>query len=219
MNPSTRGEGLRLQLSGVDVVSMRVAGALDGTIVLAAAARNAPGAGTLSATAAGLTWQAPGSATPGPAVPIVSDGGYLLEDGEDASKWIRLQVYTAYLPASGAATIELGDRYNELGPADVIASDALAGLVTTTEYTLLNVSGNTITAVVLWIDPSASGLQVSSDGTNFFTPTTPTDTHSLKWATIAAGASVNVWVKRTIGAASASNPGILNVLQWAWNGS
>lgn len=219
MIPTTRNSGLRLQLSGADVGGLRFLGELPGLVVLAVAARNGTGSGRLIASDLGVAWQAPGSTTPGPPCAIPADGNYLLEDGADPSCWINVAAHVAFLATSGEAQIGLADRYNNLGPSDVAATDAAAGLVTTTEYTLKNVSIYPVINARLWIDATASGaaaLTVSSDGTNFFDPTSSTDTHVLAWASIAAGASVNVWVKRTIAAASASNPKILNLLQFQW---
>jgi len=220
--PGTRNNGLRLQLSGSDVGGLRIIGTMPGIVVTGAAARNGPGQGLLiSSTGSQVAWQAPGSSIPGPAVNVSAGGAFLLEDGTDASCWLNILAYPAYLPGSAQAAIALVDSYNNVGPADVAAADALAGLVTTTEYTLHNSTAGIITSALMWIDNTASGyaeLSISLDGTNFYTPYTSTDTHVLAWSSIAAGASVNVWVKRTIGASSASAPSILNMLQWQWNG-
>jgi hypothetical protein len=198
--PATANDSVRLQLSGSDVVSMRVAGALPGVVVLFASAQNGVGEGILSASAGGLSWQAPFSEQPGATVPIPTDGVYMLEDNLNPSAWVRVQAYVDYLPTSGAATIEIGDSYS---PAALVAGgDVSAG----------------VTALTLWIDPFTTGITVSSDGTNFYDPTSQSDPNALVWATLAAGASVNVWVRRTIAADSAFNPQVLNVLDWAWMG-
>ena len=63
---ATRNDGLRLQLSSSDVVFMREVGAVPGTALLAASARNGPGEGTLGVLSGSLlTWQAPGSVVAG----------------------------------------------------------------------------------------------------------------------------------------------------------
>jgi hypothetical protein len=220
MTPGTRNDGLRLQLSGVDVNFMRVdsASLLPGVVILAAAARNGPGQGLLIASPAGLTWQAPGSSTPGPIVSVPADGVYMLEDGSDPSQWIRVQCYAAYLPDSGGATIDIGDSYNALGPDDVSAANASAGITETVEFTLKNLTANTIATVKLWLDPATANITVSSDGTNYYDPTSPSDAHVLTWASIAAGASVNLWIKRIIPSSTSYSPSISNLLQWQWNG-
>jgi hypothetical protein len=219
--PATANDSVRLQLSGSDVVSMRVAGALPGVVVLFASAQNGVGEGILSASAGGLSWQAPFSEQPGATVPIPTDGVYMLEDNLNPSAWVRVQAYVDYLPTSGAATIEIGDSYSPaalVAGGDVSATQAAAGQVVTTEYALTNVSAAGVTALTLWIDPFTTGITVSSDGTNFYDPTSQSDPNALVWATLAAGASVNVWVRRTIAADSAFNPQVLNVLDWAWMG-
>jgi hypothetical protein len=219
VTPGTRNDGLRLELSAAEIVSLRTSGTLPGVVVLAAAARNGPGTGRLTASSQGIAWMAPGSTQSGTPVATPIDGAYLLEDGSDASKWVRVQVYAEWLGKSGGALVQLKDWYNALGPADVPAADALAGATETTEYQLVNLTGNAIVSAILWLDSAcAPGISVSQDGTNFFTPSSSVDPNALAWASIAAGASVNLWVKRVISATSASNPRILNALQWAWIG-
>jgi len=216
--PGSRGDALRLRFMGADVVSMRVIGdGIPGVIATAAAARNGVGAGRLSADGNLLRWQAPGSATPGPAVACAADGVYLLEDGADASKWLRVQVYNAFLAATGEARVFIGDRYNELGPDDVAAADAIAGIIETTQYTLFNASAAPVLNVLLWIDAATAGIAVSSDGVNFYTPTSAGDPHVLSWSSIGPSGQVPLWMKRTISAAATSDPGILNELQFSWS--
>jgi len=223
MIPATRNDGLRLQLSGADVTSLSALGTLPGVVVLAAAAANGPGLGTLIASAAGLAWQPPSPPAlpmPGASQACPGDGTYLLE-GADPAQWIRVQVYSAYLPASGSAQVALADLYGGVGIDDVSAANASAGLTETTQFSLTNVTPSLITGVTLWIDPVGSGagtLSVSSDGTNFFQPHYQGDPNVLTWSSIASLASVSVWVRRTIGAAAVSNPRLLNLLRWAWNG-
>lgn len=218
MMPATRNDGLRLQLSGADVVLMRTMGAIAGVFVLAASARNGVGTGQLTLSADGLSWTAPGSVTPGPAQSAPVDGQYMLEDGADPSQWVRLQVYAAYLPDSGACDVAVNDAYNAFGPDDVAAADALAGIVENVTFTLKNVSAATLNNVHAWLDPATANVTISSDGVNFYDPTSELDAHVLSWASIAAGASVNLYLRRTIGAAAASNPKILNLMQFAWTG-
>jgi hypothetical protein len=204
------------------VGGLRAIGNMPGVVITAAASRNGPGIGLLiSSSGSNLAWQAPGSSTPGPAINVSGGGAFMLEDGADPSMWINIYVYPAYLLGTAQATIAFEDSYNNVGPADVTAANALAGVATTTEYALCNSTAAVITSALMWIDDTASGyaeLSISLDGTNFYTPYSSTDTHVLSWPSIAAGASVNVWVKRTIAAASGYAPSILNVLQWQWNG-
>lgn len=226
MTPYTRGDGLHLQLAGGDAGFMRVVGTLVGVVVLAVGSRNGPGTGRLiAAPGQMLAWQAPGSTTPGQAQACTNDGVYLLEDGSDPSKYVRVQVYASYLPASGEAMIAMQDAYN--GLADVTAVQAAAGLTDITTFALKNVSNTTngapmlATLVKMWLDQTAGynpNLSISSDNVNFFTPTGPGDPNALAWASIAAGASVPVYLKRTIGAAAPANPIARNALQFQWTG-
>lgn len=205
---------------------MRIAGALAGVVVLCVGARNGPGTGTLISSIAGngqtqLAWQAPGSATPGIPQPVYPDGTYLLEDGADSTKFVRVQVYGSYLPTAGAAPVFVADTYNALGPDDVSAANASAGIVETVEYALANVSPVTVLNAKLWIERSGTdtrGVTVSQDGVTFVNPGSETDPNVLTWASIAPGASVNVWMQRTIPASASSNPATFNQLQFGWTG-
>lgn len=220
MTPGTRNDGLRLQLAASDVASLRAVGTLAGVVILAVAARNGPGQGILIASAAGISWQAPHGLAGAPQ-PITADGSYLLEDGADPSRWIRIQAYAAYLPQSGNALVSLGDQYAGVGIDDVSAANATAGIIETTQFSIKNMTANAITGVTLWIDATGNGygtVSISSDGANFFKPLSQGDPNVLTWASIAPAASANLWVKRTIGAGAASNAGLLNLLQYAWNG-
>jgi hypothetical protein len=221
MTPGTRNDGLRLQLSGSDVGGLRIAGTLPGVVATAAAARNGTGIGLLTASPDSiLSWQAPGSSASGVGVDGSGGGSIMLEDGMDPSSWLRVEVYPDYLPSAAQALVLFADSFNDIGPDDVGAADALAGLTTTTEYTLKNMDAvHAITDARLWLDSGASGfssLSVSLDGTNFYEPTSASDANVLLWGTIAPSASVNIWVRRAISADAASNPSILNLLQWAW---
>ncbi len=218
---AVRGDGVRLKSSGVTIVSLRVVGTIPGVVVEAAGGRNGPGAGRLKSGASGLTlaWQAPGSSTYGSESDVVDGGTYLLEDGEDPSCWVRVRVYADFLtPGPAEARVFLGDCYNGLGPDDVSAAEALAGLTETTELSLANDSAGVIYNLKLWIDAiSENTLFVSTDGVNFFQPYSELDGNVLCWFPLVAGSSVSVWVRRVIPPASAFDPGLLNLLQWRWD--
>jgi len=216
--PATHGDALRIQQSSADLLSMKTVGTLAGIVVLCAAARNGPGLGFLESTPDGITWTAPGSSTPGQPQDAWAGGTFLIEDGEDASKWLRVQTYAGYLPTSSAQQITILDAYNALGPTDVSAANASAGITETNQYQLKNVSANTITSVLLWIDAAVIDISVSQDGTNYYTPTSNVDAHVMSWASIASGATVTLWVKRIIPSSSTFDPSILNLFQYQWNG-
>lgn len=217
MTPGTRADGLRLMQATAEFASLRVAGALAGVVILAAAGQNGTGSGRMIAGPAGIRWQAPGSSAPGPIVPAAADGSYLLEDS-NPDKWVRVQVYKSYLPNSGEARVFFQDIYNGLGPTDVSAASALSGAVDTAQFILTNVSPVVVVSVKLWLDPSVSGLEVSSDGLSYFTPTSEADPNVIFWGSINPGGGVNLYIRRTIAAAAASSPAVLNLLRYAWNG-
>lgn len=217
MLPATRNDALRL-LNGSSEVITRSVGAIPGVVVVQVSGRNGPGAGTLFASAGGLSWQAPGSSTPGAIVAIPSDATYMLEDGEDSSKWIRVQTYgdEGWLSQTAAGTIDIADSYNVYGIDDVSAANAASGHTETVTFNLKNVWSHTVQNVRMWLDPAVVDLTISSDGTNFFDPTSETDVHVLSWASIAAGSSVTVTVKRIIPASTGSFPSVLNFIQFSW---
>lgn len=208
-----------------ECVSMRWAGTMPGVIVTAVSARNGIGTGTLVATNAGLSWQAPGSTIPGTPAEISGDGNYMLEDGTDPSAFVRVAVYADYLPDSGGGTVAIGDSYGPaalLAGGDLSAADAAGGMISITQYSMTNVTANAVINVKLWLDTSASGeadLLLSSDGMNYFAPLSSTDAHVISWPIIAAAASQTLWIKRTIAASSAANPKLLNEIQYSWQGS
>lgn len=227
MQPATRGDGVRLQLSGADCISMRVVGALAGIAVLAAGARNGPGTGRIIASAGGyLAWQAPNSATPGTPQPVSSiDGPYLLEDGDDVTKWIRVQVYNAFLPTAGEARIFIADTYAVdvpgVGVGDIDAATAATGTLETTQFALKNVSPVRVDNIKLWIDRSgvqSRGVTVSSDGITYVNPGSEVAGNVLLLGSLAPGASVSVWMQQTIAVAATFDPGRLNILQFGWDG-
>ncbi len=147
--------------SGTPVVSLGevrhlvAVGTIPGVVLLAAAGRNGPAAGGLRSTGDGtlLSWQAPGSSTYGTSVDCSSDGFYLLEDGEDLNKWIRVQVYMAHLtPGPAEAKVYLADRFtNAIGHLDVTAAEAQSGDVLSWMVTMLNAGDRVLENILVWI--------------------------------------------------------------------
>lgn len=215
----TRSDALRLEISGNELAFMRSVGALSGVVVLAVAALNGPGSGRLICNGGQLQWKAPGSDEAGTAVNVSAGGTFLLEDGEDATKWIRVEVYEEYLPTAGEAVVLIQDAYNDFADGDIEAADALAGVVVTQQYTIHNVSADAAENVRLWINPAASGaefLEVSDDGLAFVAPDDEEHADVLVWASIAGGATESVWVRRTIPAAQAHAIDVLTHLELSW---
>jgi hypothetical protein len=226
---STANDSLRLRTAGGggDMVFLRAVGTIPGVVITFASARNGGGQGRLIRVAGCLAWQAPGSPVSGPIVATPVDGLYVLADGADPSKYVRAQVYTAWLGGTGDAVVTLSDNFNTFAGTgaqvtdDVAAADAAAGLVTTSTYALSNLSANDARNVKLWLDIAGEGaaaLAVSSDGTNFYHVTGPNQANVPSWPKIAHGASVPVYVRRTIAAATPSDPRVLSVLDWEWEG-
>ena len=87
-------DALLIEESAVEVTHLHLIGTIPGVIPLLAAARNGPGSAMLQSTGDGtyIQWRAPGSMTSGTAILCATDGNYLLRDGEDANKWLRVQV-------------------------------------------------------------------------------------------------------------------------------
>lgn len=224
MIAETRSDAVHLLSGGAEAGPLLVVGTISGAVVRAAAQRNGLGVGRLIAGLDAVTeeptlsWQAPGSSTPGAAQIVVYQNDYLLEDGEDTSKWVRVEVYPGFLATSGEARVFFKDGYNFLGPQDVGAGDAAVGQVVDTTYQLENVSTHLVTTVKLWIDAAVTGIEVSTDGITFVAPTSEVHADVLVWASIAAGASVDVTVRRTTAASAAADPARLNVLHFAWTG-
>lgn len=103
---ATKGDALRLELSGTESESMHVVSSAPGIAVRAVAGRSAPGTGMIKVSTDGsyLQYKAPGSDTYGPQGQCPEDGEYIFIDGEDDSKWIRVYIYVDYL-APGEATV------------------------------------------------------------------------------------------------------------------
>ena len=153
---NTRADGLRLELSGTEIRHLAVSGTIPGVRVLLAAGRNGPGAGSIRSNPSGtaLSWKAPGSNLWGPWVFINGNGDWLLEDGGDSGKWLRVRVYAAYLPAEyREGRVMLQDIFdNAIAKDDVIAAEASAGAVEDYSFTLSNVSGQILYDVRAWLD-------------------------------------------------------------------
>lgn len=212
-------DAMRVTASGAQVDSLRWAGSIPGVVPLAIAGRNGPGYGRLRSTGDGtwLAWTAPGSATPGVPVYCGSDGTYLLEDGADRSKWIRVQVYASYLGNPTETRVALGDRWNNpIGHDDVTESEADAGDVETYTLTLTNDSAVLLSQIAAWLDDDVEDLEISDDGSTWVSPTT--EATGLEFDDLAPGYSHTLHLRRTIAASSAADPDVLNHVLLAFSG-
>jgi hypothetical protein len=216
---NTANDGVQLRFAGNSIAFMDSSCDLAGIVVLSAAAANGTGQGTINVTPAGLTWQAPHSGTPGTPQACRPDGEYLLIDGEDESKFIKVAVYNDYLPATGGAPVLISDTFNAFGPDDVTASQASSGNTSVATFTFANVSGNAIVKLTAWLSPFVSGVTISSDGVNFYDPVSSGDADALQWPSVGLASNVPIYLKRVISAGTASMASILNHLCWAWVGA
>jgi hypothetical protein len=196
---------------------------------LGASDRNGPGKGAIRSEEDGrtLSWRAPESAKFGPGVDTYSDGDYLLEDGEDPGKFVQVRVTTAYLrPRPTEQPVYLQELWDgELEDFD--ASQAAAGAVADTNFTVENHSNTVITGVRVWIDPAATYLTISVDGGgSFIAPTTEAASVLVKpgggepdglLRPLAANAA-GVILRRTIPPATAANPKVTALLHFRFDG-
>ncbi len=219
---ATRGDSLRLEISDVEIRHLRLVGTLAGVAPLAAAGRNGPGIGRLRACGEGdvLAWLAPGSSTYGAQVDVSAGGDFLLEDGDDADKWLRVSVTAARLGTGpGETQVHLGDVYgNGVSHDDVSAAEALAGSVEIYQITLANDGPMDLLDLRCWIDAAVSGIEVSLNGADWFTPDAEDHGDVLIWARLAAEDTTTLHVRRTIGAAAEADAGVLTLLHFGWDG-
>lgn len=218
--PATHADSLRIYADAVEVSCLALVGTIAGVRPLAVAALCGRGTARLRSDAAGtaLSFRAPGSITWGPWVAAGGDGSYLLEDGETPSKWIRVQVYAAYLLASPQeARIALTDQFNNaIGSDNVSAAEASAGDVETYTVTLQNDSVNTISGLKAWLDAAVDCLEISHNGADWVAPTS--EAAALALADVPAAAAATLHLRRTIAAAAPSDPSVLNLIHLAFDG-
>lgn len=216
-----RADSLRLKRLTVEIHHLLAVGSVPGVTPDAAGGRNGPGTGKMRSTEDGtlLSWRAPGSSTFGTPIRVAADASYVLEDGDDSQKFLRVTVFTAYLIGPGEADVTLKEAFNALGPDDVPAPEASAGAVEDTEYALANDHiSNEAQDVKVWLDAATVGLEISDDGITYVSPTSEGDGDVLTFASIASGASVPIFTRRTISSSAPSDTDVLNLVQWAWDG-
>jgi hypothetical protein len=212
---ATHADALRVQLSGQETLPFAQVGTLPGVQVLTVGAQNGPGQGVLSIDAAqNVSWQPPGATGPGQAVNVSAGGGFLLE-GPDPSQWIRISVQSDYLTASFEAAVCIADTYGRL-LGDINATLALSGGSDIWTFVLENDSPNSATSVRIWLDPDAdmSGITISLDGVSWSSP--QSESAAIIVNSIAAGSSASIYLKRTIAAASPSNPARLLLVHFSF---
>lgn len=215
-------DSIRIEQSGTEVRHLEAVRTLPGVVVLNVAASNGPGMGRLKTSGDGtlLAWQAPGSSTFGTAVDVSADDTYLLADGEDADKWIRVEVYADYLaPTPRSTRVHLKDLYeNGPGHDDVTAAEASAGDVVTYELGVANDSAATVYNIRAWLDAAADGnayLELSADEVDWSTPTS--EPAGVELGNVLTGNSATLYVRRTIPASESYDPDLLAHLHFGFD--
>lgn len=100
--------------SSTEFEPLGIAGAHVNVSVDFASGANGIGDGTLQSDGAGnLRWTAPGSSTPGEYVAVGDTETKVLEDGEDAAKYIRV-TRNGTTPPAGTEVVQLMDVFNSL---------------------------------------------------------------------------------------------------------
>ena len=215
-NEATAADSLRLKFSGSEIQQLHRIRTIPGVSVLAAAGKNGVGAGNLRSVGDGtfLQWRAPGSGTFGPRLKV-TDGNWIVKDGEDLDKWVRVEVFASFLkPSSEEAQVLLDDVYNNGGNDDITAAEATAGFSASWQMDMVNESAKTLHRLVVWIDPATSGITISDDDVVFVSPTT--EATGLEFGDLAPGGSLPLYIKRTIGAGASEDPRVLDVLQFSY---
>lgn len=217
----SRSDALRVQYAAVDIKSLKAVGALPGVAILAVLGLNGPGAARLISYENGskIAWQAPGSATPGNPVVVSAGGQFLLEDGATPDKAVRVQVTPAFLPSGPqAALVIVAEEFHD-GLGDIVTSaEAAAGTIETWAVDLKNASTRGIHTIKLWLDAATVNMDISWDGLSWYTPTSEADANVLTLASLAAGASSTLYLRRTVSAGAKADPEVLNVIRASWLG-
>jgi len=211
---------------GDEIPCLRAVGTIPGVVVLAAAGRNGPGAGQLRSYGDGalLSWRAPGSSFEGAPVTCAADGEYLLEDGAEANKWLRVHVYRAHLCGPSQASVLLEDLYNNaIAITDIDGLAAEIGSDDEQWVDLHNINSVTLGNVRAWIDPDYSwdgtdGLQIRKSGGAWKAPNAEDHPDVLIWDSLGPGQTVRLEGLRQYAAEAESDPGILARLHFGFDG-
>ncbi len=205
-NANTGPDALVFTLAGTDLVFEYSLGTIPGVIVIFAAGRNGAGAGMLAYLADGtLQYRAPGSDTFGKPVDVSVGGAWIVCDGEDVDKFLRVTVVPAKLPphAFSAQVLMQVAADNGLGGADVDAAAAAAGQITSWAIGVRNASTKGVHRLLLWIRSGITGYEISPDNATWTAPTS--EGTALALGSIAAGATSLFYLRRTIAAGAPAN--------------
>ncbi len=220
--PFTRSDSIQFRENGTanEVQHLTTVGTIPGVVVVEAAARNMPGAGRLKSFGDGarLAWRAPGSQTYGTPELVTADRLMQLEDGEDDTKYVRVQVHRNWLASEPTeANVYLSDRYeNPPGHDDVTAAEATTGNVMTYILDIANVSLSIVSDFDIWLEPDTPfHLAISPEGSNWITPTT--QAQALRMPDLLVGKTTHLHVRRTVVAGEPSDPRILTWIRTMFN--
>jgi len=192
-------DALKIESNAVEVQHLTVVGNVPGVVPLLAAARNGPGVGRLACAAGGLlSWRAPGSSAAGPEVDVSAGGTFVLTDGDDADRWIRVEVHTAHLAETAQAEVFLADRYNNAvaGP-DVSAEEAAAGDVRNWSLSLRNTAKSDFHDLRVWLHAGCDPwIEIGLDGEHWSQPRN--EEAALTVSLLPAGESATMWIRRAV---------------------
>ena len=213
-------DSLRIEASAVEVPHLYSIGSIPGVIPLLASASNGPGSGLLSSSSDGKTlhWRAPGSLLSGIGVRCATDGNYLLHDGDDRNKWLRVQVDVSEMEGGGRGVgVALTDIYNNpVGSDDITSGQAAAGNVETYTLTLENQSNSTLSQLTVWIDSSVTGIEIADDGATWVSP--KSETTGLILPDLVPGGTDTLHIRRTITAGAIADGHVLTYLHTKYRG-
>jgi len=214
-------DALQLEVSAVELHHLTAVGSAPGVVLLLVAGRNGPGMAWLRTSGDGnvLAWRAPGSATFGPDVVCESDGTYILTDGEDEDRFVRVQAWRNFLIQAGDFPVYLSDRYaNGAALDDVTAERAAAGDVSVWTITLRNSGQTPISALAVWLDAASdASIELSADGQTW--SAAADESEAVKMGHLAADATATVHLRRTVAAGCAASPKQTMHLCFAFDGA
>ena len=219
-DPFTKSDALELFLYPFadTPTSFLAVGTLPGLIITNARHRNGEGKGFLRFKSDGTlaSWKAPGSLQYGAWVNVSALGEYLLEDGEDPNKSVRVEtVSAAHLPASAQEVpVYLESTHGGDRPFFGDVLDGQAGEVVVVTRQLFNHGRSVMSNLVVWIDPASSYLEIDVGG-GYSSPTT--EETALLIGTLLPLNSTLFDVRRTIPALTGPEPELVMELHFRWD--
>jgi len=139
-----------------------------------------------------------------------------VKQGETTAGDVGITLFSKLLGAAGVeaaatSTMSVGRIH---GQRSINFRDAIHEASYT--VTLQNDSNVTLSRLVVWIDASTEGLKISDDGAAWVSPTT--EAAGLSLPDLLPGATDTLHIRRTVAAGAASDPDVLNLLQFRFDG-